>query len=190
MHISFNTEDLTEHDRAVLAFIASGGTDAYAASLENTGATFSDGKTSQPVQVEKPKRARRTNAEIAFDSAKEAFDADRSEANGQALFTAAEELKAKDPSNDRLTDLDLSEFAANDEPDTDTDAEAAIADEQPDAVAVSPEQAKELASKLITDHRDKAIEILKALGVKKFSELTPEQLPEFASRANEVLAGS
>lgn len=197
MHIAFNTEDLTEHDRAVLAFIASGETDPYAASLATKPALTNEDPN--PPSVSNPtakpaKRVRRTNAEIAFDTAKEAYDDNDSAENFVVLRKAAQELEAKDPENDRLKNLPtgdgLSEFEPAQENEEPSGIEAAaqeaeeIAAER--AAKITPEQAKELASELITNHRADAIEILKALGVRKFSELSEDQLPEFAKRAHEV----
>lgn len=52
--------------------------------------------------TEKPKRKRRTKLEIAFDEAKEAYDAAANESTYNTLAQAMSELSAKDPGNSRL----------------------------------------------------------------------------------------
>jgi hypothetical protein len=191
MQITFDTENISEQDRAVLAFIASGETDPYAASL-STRPAVSTSQKDEPVQAqtEKPKRSRRTNAEIAFDTAKEAYEAADSAENWNALTSAANELKSKDPDNDRLSGQSFQtadETTATTEDSAPEETPDDAAPESADEPAITPASVKQLASQLITTDRDAAIAILHSLGANKFSELSDDQLPEFHAMATKAL---
>lgn len=188
MLITIDTNNITDTDRAVLALVLEGydGKAIVQAPIPDEVATIS--------AQDKPKRARRTNAEIAFDNAKEAYDADPTWEAHKALWGASEELKAKDPDNDRLKDLNLSEFQAPDS--KPTPDETADEDTQPETLEPTPdtgehvtiEQLTEAATELITKDRNQMKELLEKYGVRRASALPEDQWGAFVADIRSKLA--
>jgi hypothetical protein len=174
--ITINTTEITDADRAVLALVLEG-YDGSAAQAPTTPMAAE--------QAEKPKRSRRTNLEIAFDTAKEAHDADPTEF--AALVIAAEDLKAKDPGNERLTDFDPADYQPipeQAEPEPTPDSENAESD------AVTLEDLKTLAGELIAEHGRAALqEVVTKLGIKRLSDAPADRYAEAAELIRAKLNG-
>lgn len=197
MHITIDTNNITDADRAVLALVLNG---ANAQAAEQAAVirdhqervqTYENATRPQSAdEPEPPKRARRTKLEIAFDAAKEAHDADPTEL--AALVTAAEELKAKDPKNERLKDFDPDDYQptpASEDAESDAVIGAKVTDEELAAEeSISIEQVTELATQLIQKDRPAMVELLKQFGARRVSEIPESDRGKFAAEIRSKLA--
>ncbi len=196
MHITIDTSNITDADRAILALVLNG---ANAQAAEQAAVirehqerveTYENATRPQPAdEPEQPKRARRTKLEIAFDTAKEAHDADPTEL--AALVSAAEDLKAKDPGNERLKDFNPDDYQptpASEDADSDADQEAPAAEPETTADSISMEELKDLATKLISTDRQAMVELLKQFSARRLSEIPEQDWGTFASEIRSKLA--
>jgi hypothetical protein len=201
VHITIDTSNITDADRAILALVLDGA-NAQAAqqaaviqdhqerveAYEQAKST-DDGQTATPAtEPEQPKRARRTKLEMAFDAAKEAHEADPTEL--AALVSAAEDLKAKDPQNERLKDFNPDDYQPTP---ASEDAESDAADEQETSGAdefasVTVAEVTELATTLIGKDRPAMVELLKQFGARRVSEIPESDLGKFAQEIRLKLA--
>ena len=184
VHITIDTNNITEQDRAVLAFVLSGETDPYAASLAVPAAAT---VAVQTVEPEKPKRSRRTNLEIAFDDARAAFDGSNKGDGSEykALAEAYDALKAKDPNNERLKDFGLPEVPETGDEEQLTDALTAESDTADEAVSI--ETVVELATQLNASNKARLREILAEFDAPRVGALDESQYPAFVQALRSAL---
>lgn len=189
MHITIDTNNVTPEDRSILAQVL-GLYEVQHVTKAVDGASTDDGQTATPAaEPEQPKRARRTKLEIAFDTAKEAHDADPTEL--AALVSAAEDLKAKDPGNERLKDFNPDDYQptpASEDADSDADQESPAAEPETTADSISMEELKDLATKLISTDRQAMVELLKQFSARRLSEIPESDWGKFASEIRSKLA--
>jgi hypothetical protein len=180
--ITINTTEITDADRAILALVLEG----YDGSAAQAPTTPMAARAAE--RAEKPKRSRRTNLEIAFDTAKEAHDADPTEL--AALVTAAEDLKAKDPGNERLTDFDPADYQPTpDSENAESDA-VTLDSENAESDAVTLEDLKTLAGELIAEHGRAALQgVVTELGIKRLSDAPADRYAEAAELIRTKLNG-
>lgn len=190
MHITIDTNHPTELDIKLLKLMLGD----YLIADEPTAPQATDETPATDAEPEQPKRARRTKLEIAFDTAKEAHDADPTEL--AALVSAAEELKAKDPGNDRLKDFNPDDYQPTpdsedaDEPKSETAEEVATEDAPApvSADSISMEELKDLATQLISSDRSAMVELLKQFNARRLSEIPESDWGLFAAEIRTKLA--
>lgn len=133
-------------------------------------------------------RTRRTKLEIAFDEALARYEGPNTGDGSEwkAFQEAAEALKAKDPQNERIAQLEGVE-APVDEPAPDRDTAEGYAEAESEEASVSDtsgtitvEQLTNLASGLIQSNRAAMVEILKTFGARRVSEIPEDRYAELA----------
>jgi hypothetical protein len=152
VHISFDTETLTESDKLILAAVIGRVGLVSLPTPEDVRPTDAErAALPDPMTEDKPKRVRRTKAQMEADRAAE-------EAAAKVAAEKAEEAYE-----------DLKAGPNDDEP---TPADEDLHEEDTDAVTI--EDLKSAASALIVKDREAAKKILGELGVSKVSEIAEE----------------
>lgn len=186
MHITIDTNNITNEDRAILKLVL----DQYDTFASDQAAVIQEHRE-RVAEQEKPKRSRRTNAEIAFDAAKEEWDSNRNVDGDsyKALADAYNALIAKDPENERIRNFALP--AVTDEPTSDSEdavSETPSATEPDTADSISIEEVTELATQLIRKNRPVMVELLEMFGARKVSDVPESDWGKFASEIRAKLA--
>lgn len=172
MHITIDTSNITDADRAILALVLDGA-NAHAAQqaavirehqerveAHEKAASTDDGQTATPAaEPEQPKRKRRTKAEM--EAARAAEAAAKEEPTDEP--TPASEDAESDAAHEQETGLD--EFAG-----------------------VTVEQVTELATQLIQKDRPAMVELLKQFGARRVSEIPESDRGKFAAEIRSKLA--
>lgn len=161
MHITIDTSNITDADRAILAQVLGLASTVVAADTGGETATHVVSPAAD-VEQEKPKRTRRTKAQIAADE--------------EAAKATEQEQDEPVPANEPTAASEDAESDAKQEP---TDASE-------DAATI--EQVTGLATLLIQKDRSAMVELLKQFGARRVSEIPESDLGKFASEIRSKLA--
>lgn len=241
MKIEIDTNNLSDLDRQVLALLSGAlpllgkastmieklttqtgdgaatppataqGVDAPSAAESATAVGAAEAAPFPSTPAEKPKRKRRTNAEIAYDEALEACEDDPSEYNTTKLVAATDALRAKDPFNERFANgnpLDEQgaeapgvgpaataeeesedEYAHQAQMAADRAAEGDSPVTEDETASVTREQLVELAGELIAKDRAAMVALLASYDVKRLSDLPADSYDRMASDIRTALEG-
>jgi hypothetical protein len=195
VHITIDTNNITEQDRELLAKIL--GPVNFAAFKATAGESTDDGQTATPATApEQPKRGRRTKPEIAYDEALATYQGPHKDDGSEyaALNQAYLQLKAKDPENERVKafeqDIPAPAPASEDadEPTPDSENAESDATHEQSADSITIEEVTELATQLIQKDRSAMVDLLKQFGARRVSEIPESDLGKFASEIRAKLA--